>query len=42
MTAEDTDISIEKTVWSGFSLTSHHPWVFALWVLLHLVLGLGP
>jgi hypothetical protein len=42
MTVEDTDISIEKTVWSGFSLASHHPWAFGLWVLVDLVLGLGP
>jgi hypothetical protein len=42
MAVEDTDISIEKTVWSGFSLTTHHPWAFALWVIVDLVLGLGP
>jgi hypothetical protein len=42
MTTETTDISIDKTVWAGFSLTSHHPWAFAVWVVVDLVLGLGP
>lgn len=36
------EISIDRTVWSGFSLTARHPGAFALWVLVDLVLGQGP
>lgn len=37
-----SDISIDKTVWSGFSLASRHPGAFALWVVVDVVLGIGP
>lgn len=37
-----SEIALDRTVWSGFRLTRKHPAAFGLWVLIDLVLGLGP
>jgi len=36
------EIALDRTVWSGFRLTRKHPAAFGLWVLIDLLLGLGP
>jgi hypothetical protein len=37
-----SDIGIDRTVWSGFRLARRHPAAFGLWVVVDMVLGLGP
>ncbi|MDB5451996.1 MAG: hypothetical protein JWO33_574 [Caulobacteraceae bacterium] len=37
-----SDIAIDRTVWSGFRLARRHPAAFGLWVLVDMILGLGP
>ena len=35
-------IALDRTVWSGFRLAREHPAAFGLWVVVDLILGLGP
>jgi hypothetical protein len=37
-----SEIALDRTVWSGFRLAKKHPGAFGLWVLVDMILGLGP